>query len=138
MITRHGQDVADLAFFQPGAQLPVVTVGLVGGEPAERDPGGDGPFDHPPGQLGLGRELCAFGDPGGAAAIRVTTPGPGQVELTVDQRVPARGRVPEVDRDLGVFDPPGRAGVLPLHPGRGGAFLQVTGLISHQHSIRVT
>ena len=64
------------------------------------------------------------------AAGRVSSPGPGQVELPVNQRVPAGGRVAEIDSDLGVLDPPGRPGVLPLHPGRGGALLQVTR--SHQ------
>jgi hypothetical protein len=52
--------------------------------------------------------------------------------------VTGRRGIAEVDSDLGVLDPPGRAGVLPLHPGRGSAFLQVTGLISDQHRIRVT
>ena len=78
------------------------------------------------------------GDAGGLAAGRVIGPGPGQIQLAVDQRMPGWGCVAEVDSDLGVLDPPGRAGVLPLHPRRGGAFLQVTGLIGHQHRIRVT
>ena len=51
----------------------------------------------------------------------------------VDQRVPARGRVSEVDGDLCVLDPPGGAGVLPLYAGRGGALLDVSGLIGHQY-----
>lgn len=46
----------------------------------------------------------------------------GQVELAVDQCVPDPAGV---DRDLGVLDPPGGAGVLALHPDRAHAFLQV-------------
>jgi hypothetical protein len=88
--------------------------------------------------LRLGRELRAFGDPGGLAAGRVSSPGPEQVELAVDQRVPGRGSVAEVNGDLGVLDPPGGAGVLPLHAGRGRAFLKVARLISDQHRARVT
>jgi len=129
VIAGHGQHVADLGGFQPGPQLPVVPVGLVGGEPAERHPGGDGPLDHPPGQLRLGGELHVIGDPRGAAAAWVTGPGPGQIQLAVDQRMTGRRGVAQIDRYLGILDPPSRAGVLPLDPGRGGAFLEVTGLI---------
>jgi hypothetical protein len=137
VIARHRQHVTDPGVFQPGAQRPVVPVGLIRGGPGERDPGGDRPLDHPPGQLRLGREPHVSGDPGGLAAGRVTGPGPRQVQLAVDQRVPGRGRIAQVDRDLGVLDPPGRAGVLPLHRGSAGALLQVTGIVDHQHRIRV-
>ena len=137
VVTRHGQHIPEMAVFQPGAQRPVVPVGLIRGGPGKRDPGGDRPLDHPPGQLRLGREPHVSGDPGGLAAGRVTGPGPWQVQLAVDQRVPGRGRIAQVDRDLGVLDPPGRAGVLPLDAGRGGAFLQVTGIVDHQHRVGV-
>jgi hypothetical protein len=39
---------------------------------------------------------------------------------------------------LGVLDPPGRAGVLALHPDRGLALLEVPGLVYHQDRIGVT
>jgi hypothetical protein len=52
--------------------------------------------------------------------------------------VPARGCVPEVDRDLRVLDPARRAGVLPLHPGRRGSLLDVSRLVGHQHCVRIT
>jgi hypothetical protein len=53
-----------------------------------------------------------------------------QVQLPVNQRVPARGSIAKVDRDLGVLDPARGAGVLPLHPRRGGALLDVPRLIN--------
>lgn len=58
-----------------------------------------------------------------ATLTRVWTVGPdlGQVEGPVHQGVALAGGVSQVDRDLAVLDPPGRAGVLTLHPDRGGA-----------------
>ena len=84
---------------------------------------------------GLVANSTSSGIPRGLAAGLATCPGPRQVKLAVDQRMTGRGRIAQVDSDLGVLDPPGRAGVLPLHPGRGGAFPQVTGLISDQHRV---
>src|SRR6185369_17315780 len=54
----------------------------------------------------------------------------GQVQGAVDQRVSTRRRVGQIDRDLGVLDPPGGAAVLALHPHRRGALLDVAGLIN--------
>jgi hypothetical protein len=131
------EDVGDVPFLQPGAQRPVVPVDLIAGHPAERHACGNGPLDHPPGELRLGRERRVLRDPGRRAALRVTGPGLRQVQLPVDEGVPGRGRVPEVDRDLRVLDPARRAGVLPLHARRGGALLQVPGLVDDQHRTRV-
>jgi hypothetical protein len=50
---------------------------------------------------------------------------------------PRVARIGQVHRDLGVLDPPGGAGVLALHADRAGAFLQVPGLVHHQHRARV-
>jgi site-specific DNA recombinase len=113
------EHVRDALFFQPAAQRSVVPVDLVAGDPGERHCRSDGPLDHLPSELRLRREYRIFGDPGGLAAGPVTRPGPRQVQLPVDQRVAAWCGIPEVDRDLRVLDPPGRAGVLPLHPRRG-------------------
>jgi hypothetical protein len=52
--------------------------------------------------------------------------------------VPAGAGVGQVDRDLGVLDPSGGAGVLALHPDRPVALLQVACLVEHQHRIRIT
>ena len=124
VIARDRQHVRDVLGFQPGPQRPVVPVDLVTRDPGERHLRGRSPLDHPPRELRLGRERHLCGDPGGGTAVRVTGPGPGQVQLAVDQRVPGRGRVAQVDRDLRVLDPPGRAGVLPLDAGRRGPLLR--------------
>ena len=52
--------------------------------------------------------------------------------------MPARAGVGQVDRDLGVLDPPGGAGVLALDPDRARALLQVAGLVDHQHRVAVS
>jgi hypothetical protein len=46
--------------------------------------------------------------------------------------------VGQINRDLGIRDPTGGAGVLTLHPDRGVALLQIAGLINHQHRVGVT
>jgi hypothetical protein len=51
--------------------------------------------------------------------------------------VPTTGCVGQEHRDQGVLDPTRRAGVLALHPDAVSAFLQVTGLVDHQHRARV-
>jgi hypothetical protein len=45
--------------------------------------------------------------------------------------------VAKKDADLAVLNPPGRARVLPLHPGRLAAFLDEAGLVQHAHRARV-
>jgi hypothetical protein len=47
--------------------------------------------------------------------------------------VPGAAGVHQPDRDLGVLDAAGGAGVLALDPNRGGALLQVPGLVDDQH-----
>ena len=76
------------------------------------------------------------GTPAASQPIGVVGPGLGQVELAVDHRVPAGAGVGQVDRDLGVLDPPGGAGVLALHPDGVHALLEVAGLVDHQHRRR--
>ena len=51
--------------------------------------------------------------------------------------MPSSGRVDQVDRDLGVLDPPSGAGVLALHPNRAGALLEIPGLVHHQDRLGV-
>jgi hypothetical protein len=48
------------------------------------------------------------------------------------------GKTTRRHRHLAVLDAPGRAGVLPLPPGADAAFLQIAGLIHHQHRSRIT
>src|SRR6266545_445316 len=123
VVARDRQHVGDPLLFQPGAQRPVVSVDLVAGDPGERHFRGDGPLNHPPCELRLGRERHVRGDSSRRAAGRVTGPGLRQVQLAVDQRMPAPRHIPQVDSDLGVLDPPGGAGVLPLHTGVAVPFL---------------
>jgi hypothetical protein len=52
--------------------------------------------------------------------------------------VPTGTGVSEVDRDLGVLDPSGGAGVLALDPDRISALLEVSGLVHDQHRVAVT
>jgi hypothetical protein len=51
--------------------------------------------------------------------------------------MPGSGGIDQVDRDLGVLDPPGGAGVLALDPNGGGALLEIAGLVHHQHRLGV-
>ena len=124
----HRQDVAQAATGQFGAQLRVLAVDLVAGDPCRGSLGVEGIGDHCPGQRRLGGEHGAIGDPGGLAPGQITGPGPGQVQSPVNERRPGRGGIGQVHRDLSVLGPPGRAGVLPLSAHSGGALLQVTGL----------
>jgi hypothetical protein len=62
----------------------------------------------------------------------VLSPGLRQIQGSVDQRVPGRCCVGKVDRDLGVLDPPGRAGVLALHTHRMHSLLEVAGFVNHK------
>jgi site-specific DNA recombinase len=121
VIAGDREHVRDAPGLQPGAQGPVVPVDLVPGYPGERHRRARGPLDHPLSELRLGRERHRRGDPGRRAAVPVIGPGLRQVQLAVNEGMPARAGISEVDGDLGVLDPPGGAGVLALHARRGGA-----------------
>jgi hypothetical protein len=95
-------------------------------------------LQHHPGQLGLGRKGALVGDAGGVAARGIVDPALGQVQLAVDDPVPGRGGVGQVDGDLGVVDLAGGAAVLATHPHRVGALLEIPGLVDHQHRGRVS
>ena len=88
----HGQDVAQPAARQPGAQLGVLAVHFVGSRPGCGRPGVQGPADHLPGQRGLGRERDVRRDPGGGAPGRIIRPGPRQVQGPVQERRPQPAR----------------------------------------------
>jgi len=77
------------------------------------------------------------GDAGLVAAWPILGPALGQVQLPVDESVPVSAGVGQEHADLTVLDPPGRARVLPLDPGRLGALLEEPGLIHDQHRIEV-
>lgn len=132
-----GEHVADLAFFKRGPQLRVAAVDLVAGGPAHAVPGVKEPADHAGGQFRLGREDAVLGQTCGPAAVRIARPRARDVQLPVHCRVSAAACVDEVDGDLGVFDPPGGAGVLTLDTDGVGALLHVPGLVDHQHRVLV-
>jgi hypothetical protein len=64
----------------------------------------------PVASAGLGQKVDVVGHSGVGEPLRVGGPGLREVELAVDQGVPAGCGVGQVDRDLGVLDPPGGAG----------------------------
>lgn len=135
-----GRDLEHVAHAEPpnrSAQLRVGAVHLVCGHPAHRCPDGHRPFDHLPSQGGLGGELDVVRNAGGDPPVTVVDPAPGQVQRPVDEPLPAPRRIGEEHPALGVLDPPRGAGVLALHSDRVGALLQVTGLVDHQHRVRV-
>ena len=67
----------------------------------------------------------------------VLCPHLGQIQFPVQQRPAIGAGVGQKYPDLAVLNPPHRAAVLPLHPGRLVAFLEEAGLINHQHSVSV-
>ena len=84
-----GHHVPGIALFQPGLQPLGLPVGLIGGEPRERHPGRDRPGDHLLSLPRLGDELHLVGNARRPAPLCVVGPGLRQVQLPVDQRVPA-------------------------------------------------
>ena len=98
-----------------------MTVDLIPGRPGGQGPGVQSPVDHRLGQRWLGGEPDGTGHAGSSAPFRVIGPGSWQVQGPVDERVPGRGSVGQVDRDLAVLDPAGGAGVLTLDADVAGA-----------------
>lgn len=137
MVAGDREHVAELPPLQGGAQVRVVAIDLVAGHPLGRYSRVQGALDHLLGKLGLGREDHILRNGGLAAPLRGTRPGLGQVERAVDGSMPVPGGVSEIDDDLGVLDSPGGAGVLALHSHGVGSFLQVPGLVGHQHGLIV-
>jgi site-specific DNA recombinase len=138
VVALDGQHVGNVPFFQPGVQVLRLPIHLIGGEPGERHPGINRPLQHLLRQPRLGGELHITGNARRAAPVPVTRPGGRQVKLPIDQRMPVHRGVGQEHADLAVLRPPGRPGVLPLHPGRAGALLDKASLIGDQHAIAVT
>ena len=116
LVAAGGHHVEHVTVLEPVAQIPGLPVGLVGGEPGEWHAGGQYPLEHGDHLPGLGGELHLVGDPGRPAAVSIGSPRFGKVELPINQRVPVPGCIRQEHPDLAVFRPPGRAGVLSLHP----------------------
>jgi hypothetical protein len=124
VIAGHRQHVADASDLQLGSQPGVGAVDLVASHPRCRDTGVQRAGEHPGRQRRLGGKPDPAGDTGGLQAARVAGPGPGQIQLPVDHRVPGVTGVYQVDRDLSVVDAARGAGVLALHPHRSGPFFR--------------
>ncbi len=123
--TRHRRNIASATSLQLRTQGGVLSVDLVSCDPPGRGAGVERGGDHVPGEVRLRREHRLLGYADCRAAGFVGAPAVlGQVEPTVDQRSPAPGRVGEEHPYLGVLDPSGGAGVLPLDTGRVLALLQ--------------
>jgi hypothetical protein len=84
---------------------------------------------------GLVANVVSAGTPAARQRAGSSTQQRGRYRAAVDERVAAASGVGQVHRDLGVLDPPGGAGVLPLHPDRVHALFQVAGLVDHQHGV---
>ncbi len=131
---RWGRHVRGIVGFQPQPQVPDLPIGLISGAPRERHLRGERPRRHHHGLPWLGLELGALRDPRPPAPIRAGDPPLGQIQLPVDQRMPASTGISEEGSGLAVLDPASGAGVLPPHPGRAGAFLQEAGVVHDQHA----
>ena len=88
-------------------------------------------------RAGLVANSVPFGIPAAAHRSGSSVQDAGRYKGPVDQRVPGRRGVGQIDRDLGVLDPPGGAGVLALHTHRVDSLLEVSGLVNHQDGVRV-
>jgi hypothetical protein len=86
-----GHHIGHVLAFQLGLQALGLPVGLIGGEPGERHSRGDRLADHRLGLPRLGDKLHLLRDARRLGPVRVISPGPGQVELPDDQRVPVPG-----------------------------------------------
>jgi hypothetical protein len=129
------QHIPDAAVLQRLTQLRVGAVDLVTGHPARAHTGIQRAGDHLGSQRRFRRELHLRRDTGLLAPVGVAGPDPRQIQLPVDQCVPGSAGIGQIDRHLGVLDPPGGPGVLALHPNGVGSFLEVASLVHHQHCI---
>ncbi len=118
---------------RPAPDSVVGPIHAVTDHPGEGHARSMSPLQHRQAQLRLGRERDRLGHARLSALVRVIGPLLGQVERTIEQGVAVAAGVAEEDADLAVLDPPRRARVLPLHPGRLRAFLEKPGLVQHEH-----
>ncbi len=136
LVAGHSDDVADPALLQEGPELAVLAVRLIGGHPRSRNPGIERPGQHRAGQVRLGGELRVIRDRSLTAPVPVRDPGLRQVQLAVDQGPALAAGIGAEHAQLAVLHPPGRARVLPLHPGGLRPLLEEPGLVHHQHAVR--
>ena len=137
MVAGHRHHVADPRGPQSGPQGRVVAVDLVTGHPGRgrpRRPGRHRSSAAPTPVSWRTRHRSGYRRRRTAPGRRPRT---WQVQGTVDQRMTPRRGVRQIHCDLGVLDPTGGAGVLPLHPDSARALLQISGFVNHQNPGRV-
>ncbi len=128
--------IADLLFFQEGAELGIVAVHLIARRPRERDPRRQGAGRDPLRELRFGREPPVSGQAHRLPRRRLVEVFALHVQLGVDQGVAERAGVGGVDGDDAVGDLAGGAGVLATHAAGHDPFLLLPGLVQHQHCVR--
>ena len=104
LVAGHGQHVRLSPLLQPLPQVGRVAVDAVARHPGQRQAGVQGPGEHAPGLLRLGREGCVGRQPHRLQARRVLRPVLGQVEFPVHQRVtprPGVGGGADTDGNMG-------------------------------------
>jgi hypothetical protein len=136
VVAGHRRHLAHPTGLQLRPQPRVGAVDLVAGDPGRRDLASTHRRSRSwPGRVWSQRQPRRGRRP--PHAVRIVGPGAGQVQLPVDHGMACLAGVHQLDRDLGVLDPPGGAAVLALHAHGGGALLEVAGLVHHQHCPRI-
>jgi hypothetical protein len=123
----NGEDIAEAGTAQCQGEVRVAAVGFVAGDPSTRQATGQRGFDQPACQLWFRGEADGVGHCCLSASLLVLGPGFRQAESDIEQGVPGRRRIGQVDRELAVLDLPGGSGVLPLHPDGVGAICRANG-----------
>jgi hypothetical protein len=137
VVAADGENVTGAAGFERGTQFRVTAVDLVSSHPAGGDTGVESVGDQVFRQRGFGGEPHFAGDTGLLAAVRVGGPRLRKVEGAVEECVPSGRGIGEIHRDLTVFDPACRPGVLALHPDGVHTLLEVAGFVDHKRGVGV-
>jgi hypothetical protein len=127
------QHVANIVFFQVGAQIARAAVDFVAGRPARHGGVGDHVTADIDGQFRFRLELHVVADAHRGAALGVVELVFGHIDRSADQGVPARRGIRAVHRVHPVGDLANAAHVLPLRPGGGFPALLLPGLIQRRH-----
>jgi hypothetical protein len=130
------QHLWPVALLQPAAQPSSTAIDLVAGHPGHRDLGVQRPLQQHPGQPRLGAEADRIGDGRLPAARPILSQPSAGTAPGRSAHAPGGWHRPGTPQ-LAVLDPPGRARILPLDPGRLGALLEEPGLVDDQHRPRI-
>ena len=94
-VAGDGQHVGRPVLLQPGAPLHRATIDSIGHHPVERQARLSGPLKHLQSQLPCRMKLHAVGNASLAAARAISEPVFWQIQVTINQGVPAWGDVAE-------------------------------------------